>query len=170
MLQDTSTIHSTKTIDMKTSSGTMKSSGAEGGAGSDGKTGNSMANLKAFSERIRGRASVQESKIALRAQAFMVKQDSMDESATSAAHALPTVDVDKLKDSRDILLYKLMRLYELRTYLSLDQEHKHEIQCEWQQLAMLIDRFMFFLFVFMTVIVWIVYFANFPDYENDIII
>ena len=140
----------------------------------------SLGDFKEFSAKIKrmshstAHANHNQSKVATRMRTFM------DHSGSGGGAGGELVEVDEdastlinvadLTEKHEVLLYKLLRLYELRTYLSLDREYKNEVQCEWQQLAMLIDRFMFFVFVTMTVLLWAVYFGHFPTYDTPVLI
>ena len=83
-------------------------------------------------------------------------------------NASDRITIADLKGNTDLMLYKLMRLYELYTFVAVDKERQKEIRCEWQQLAMLIDRLAFFVFLVMTIILWIIYYSYIPQYSTSI--
>ena len=75
-----------------------------------------------------------------------------------------------LNTKSELLLYKMLRLSEISTVLKLEEERKKEIRCEWQQLAMLVDRLFLFLFIIGTISLWVIYFSSIPFYEKPILI
>ena len=85
--------------------------------------------------------------------------------------ALPALVRRKdLKTASDLLLYKLLRLSEISTVLRLEEERKVEVRCEWQQLAMLVDRLFLLIFVIGTITLWGLYFNSIPPHDREAIV
>ena len=76
------------------------------------------------------------------------------------------IDPRTLRGSMQQILYKFLDINELRGALVMDEVRRDEIRCEWQQLAMLIDRFSFFFFLLATLIMWIAFYSEIPSYEE----
>ena len=80
------------------------------------------------------------------------------------------VHKEDLGKNRDLLLFKLLKIAEEYKEEKVANAAEEELRCEWQQLAMVIDRFMFFVYFFVTFILWIVLFATIPSYDEEIIL
>ena len=74
-----------------------------------------------------------------------------------------------LTQNKDLLLYKVLRQLEKFQDYRRKEERQKEVKCEWQQLAMLLDRFAFYVYILFTLILWTVVFVSFPNHTENII-
>ena len=74
-----------------------------------------------------------------------------------------------LTQNKDLLLYKVLRQLEKFQDLRRKEERQKEVKCEWQQLAMLLDRFAFYLYTFFFIFLWIAIFVSVPNHSEELI-
>ena len=74
-----------------------------------------------------------------------------------------------LTQNKDLLLYKVLRQLEKVQDLRRKEERQKEVKCEGQQLAMLLDRFAFYLYTFFFIFLWIAIFVSVPNHSEELI-
>ncbi|KAI0220407.1 Neuronal acetylcholine receptor subunit alpha-2 [Lamellibrachia satsuma] len=79
---------------------------------------------------------------------------------------LPTANAISNEEMLLLRIYK--RLEQFRSHLA-EEDFSHELRDEWMQLAMVLDRLMFYVYIFGTVGLWTTLYANIPAYHGDVI-